>query len=101
VDHGDRKELQKQARDGFYASFGFFALSLPIPLFSYALFYDYLVQFEDMTAAGLSTKAAAAQTTSNVFLGTYYGGIVISVALFGWMVYEIINYVTVSNGSAG
>ena len=42
-DVGRRDIQQKKARDEFYSSLGFFALSLPLPLFSYALSIDFAV----------------------------------------------------------
>jgi len=100
-DAGDRAKLQQSRRDDFYASFGIFVLSIPIPLFSYALSFDFSVQHVDLLVQGQRARAADAETASYVFLGTYYGGIALSVALFTWMVFRIIDYVTVSNGTAG
>jgi len=93
-DVGPRDTAQKKARDDFYAMFGWFAVSLPLPLFSYAFYIDNYV-------LAYNSGSASAQVTSNVFLAGYYGGAVISVALFTWMVFRIIHYVSVSNGIAG
>jgi hypothetical protein len=93
-DVGPRDRAQKKARDDFYAAFGWFAVSLPLPLFSYAFYIDnYVLAF--------NTGSPSAQLSSNIFLVGYYGGAAISVALFTWMVFRIIHYVSVSNGIAG
>ncbi len=86
-DIGSRDVQQKQARDEFYNSFGWFALSIPIPLFSIALENNY-------ANVGLATP-------TYILTGTYYAGVALSAALFTWMVFRIIHYVTVSNGTAG
>jgi hypothetical protein len=93
-DVGPRDTAQKKARDDFYSAFGWFAASLPLPLFSYAFYVDNYV-------LGFNTGSTSAQLSSNLFLVSYYGGVAISVALFTWMVFRIIHYVSVSNGSAG
>jgi hypothetical protein len=86
MDTGPLDAQQKRARDEFYASFAWFALSMPIPLFSIAFQNDY---------------AAWAYVPAVIFTGTYYAGVAISVGLFSWMVSRIIHYVIVSNGTAG
>jgi hypothetical protein len=93
-DIGPRDTAQKKARDEFYASFGWFAVSLPLPLFSYAFYVDNYV-------LGFNTGSPSAQLTGQVFYYSYYAGVAISAALFTWMVFRIIHYVSVSNGIAG
>ena len=100
-DVGKRDVQQKKARDEFYSSLGFFALSLPLPMFSYGMSIDFAMRTLDLSAQGLGEQAAQAQTTSNIFLGTYYAGIAVSVSLFVWMVTRIMHYVKVSNETAG
>jgi hypothetical protein len=101
-DIGSRDTLQKKARDDFYALFGWFAVSIPLPLISYGLYIDYRVQYLDLSIIpGMESQAAAAALRSNVFFGGYYAGLAISASLFTWMVFRIIHYVTVSNWTAG
>jgi hypothetical protein len=100
-DRGKRDELQEKARDDFYGSLGLFALSLPVPVFSYALAIDFAVRTLDFTNQGMDASAAKALATSNMFLGTYYAGIALSVSLFVWMVTRIVHYVGVANEIAG
>ncbi|MGA2974864.1 MAG: PEGA domain-containing protein [Spirochaetia bacterium] len=96
-DTGPRDALQKKTRDAFYVSLGWFAFSIPLPLFSYALAMDYSVQWLELLQSGAASSASTAQTLTYTFLGTYYAGIAISVSLFAWMVSRIITYVTASN----
>jgi hypothetical protein len=100
-DVGPRDVQQAKARDDFYAAFGWFAVSIPIPLFSYALVFDFAVQENNFVLAGQLTAAAGADGTRRAFLASYYGGVALSAALFTWMVFRIINYVAVANGIAG
>jgi hypothetical protein len=100
-DLGSRDAQQKAAREDFYTSFAWFALSLPLPVFAYALAIDFASQQVAFLNASDSARASAAETTSNVFRVGYYGGIAVSASLFVWMVFRIITYVTISSGTAG
>jgi hypothetical protein len=100
-DVGTRDVRQTQARDEFYVSLGFFAFSIPIPLFSYALSIDFAVRTLDYQGQGLYSSAAQSQTESLVFQGVYYVGIAVSAALFTWMVTRIMHYVKVTDEIAG
>jgi len=99
-DIGTRDTHQAKVRDEFYSSLGFFAFSLPLPLFSYALAFDFALK-SNYLAQDSPAAAAQAQTASLIFQGTYYGGIAVSAALFVWMVTRIVNYVRVANEIAG
>ena len=100
-DLGTRDALQKKAREDFYTSFGWFAISLALPVFSYALAIDFASQRVAFLDNGDAVHAASAESARSVFGDLYYGGIAVSASLFVWMVFRIINYVTVSNGIAG
>jgi hypothetical protein len=100
-DVGPRDVLQAKARDSFYASFAWFVLSLPVPLFSYGLVFDFGVQRQAFLRAGQLVPAAQALSATNAFLVGYYGGAALSAALFTWMVVRIVQYVAVANGTAG
>jgi hypothetical protein len=101
-DIGSRDAMQKKARDQFYVSFGWFAVSIPIPLLSYAFYIDSLVQQLDLSIIpGMETQSAAAQGRANAFLLGYYSGLAVSGALLTWMVIQIVHYITVANWTAG
>jgi hypothetical protein len=82
-------------------SFGWFAVSIVLPLFSYGLAIDSVVHENEYLYQGNTTQAASAHFSYQLFLGGYYAGMAISAALFTWMVFRIIHYVAVSNGTAG
>jgi hypothetical protein len=100
-DVGPRDVRQGKARDDFYTAFGWFALSIPVPLFSYAMVFDFAVQQAGFLRDSQLAAAAQAQATSRAFLVSYYGGVAVSAALFTWMVVRIVQYVAVANGIAG
>lgn len=101
MDVGARDLLQKQARNDFYVSFGWFAVSIVLPLFSYALAIDSVVHENEFLLQGDTTKAANAHLNYQIYLGGYYAGMAVSAALFTWMIFRIVHYVSVSNGTAG
>jgi len=97
-DVGSKDVLRTKARDDFYSSLGFFAFSLPLPAFSYALSIDFAIKNLDLSAQPFMGAAAdQAKATSVVFLAAYYAGIAVSAALFTWMVTRIVRYVRVVN----
>jgi len=99
-DSVSRDAIQKKARDDFYASFTWFALSLPIPFFSYAFALDQAVRVTQLGGSGPQVPQAQA-LGSALYWGGYVGGTVLSVSLFAWMVIKIIYYVSVSTRTAG
>jgi hypothetical protein len=96
-----RDAIQKQARNEFYNSFAWFAVSLPIPLFSYAFALDSSVQESEMLGQGNYSGASNAQATATFFYGAYIAGAIVSASLFTWMIIKIIHYVSVSTRTAG
>jgi len=100
-DAGPKDARQKKARDDFYTSLTFFALSVPLPVLSYGLLIDSQVKQVDLSSAGLSSALAREQRTGTILQGTYYVGVAVSVALFTWMVTRILNYVKVADEIAG
>jgi hypothetical protein len=50
---------------------------------------------------GNTSQAASAHLNYQLYLGGYYAGMAVSAALFTWMVFRIVHYVAVSNGTAG
>ena len=97
-DVGTRDVHRAKVRDEFYNSLAFFAFSLPVPLFSYALAFDFTLKAYYLADPTASAQALAAR---DVFQTTYYAGIAVSTALFVWMVIRIVNYVRVANEIAG
>ena len=101
MDIGARDLLQKQARNDFYVSFGWFAVSIVLPLFSYALALDSVVHENEFLLQGNISQAANTHLNYQLYLGGYYAGTAVSAILFTWMIFRIVHYVSVSNGTAG
>ncbi len=98
-DVASRTALQTQARDRFYTALGFFALSLPIPLFSYSYRNDYLL---DTTRFPAGTPAGdGAAVLEQVFKYGTWGGAAVSAGLFTWMIIDLVKYITIANRTAG
>lgn len=96
-----RDAIQKKARDDFYTSFTWFALTLPIPFFTYAFAIDQALAVQQLQQAGNNSGALRAQALGNTLYAGYLVGTAISVSLFTWMVFRIIHYVSVSTRTAG
>jgi hypothetical protein len=100
-DIGARDVAQKKARDEFYVSFAWFAASIPLPLFANAIAIDYAVLRNDYQYQGQYSQAQQAQVGVQVFQTGFYVGLAVSASLFTWMVFRILHYISVSNGTAG
>ncbi len=98
-DVGSRDELQKKARDKFYLSFAFFALSLPIPIFSASIAQDYELVW--LRSPEGSWEKSHAKDMYDGWTLSRYAGTGLSASFFAWMVVNLINYISVSNRSAG
>jgi hypothetical protein len=96
-DIGSRVKLQEKARDDFYFAFGFFALSLPIPLFCNAYYIDYAVEAQRLTNPAAASEALM---TSDIFRYSYYGSAAASASLFAWMIVNLVNYILASERAA-
>ena len=97
-DIGSRIKIQEKARDDFYFAFGFFALSLPIPLFCSSFANDYSAEYFRLTDPGAKADAALA---SNIFYYSYLGGTALSASLLGWMIVNLVRYIIASDRSTG
>lgn len=89
------------ARDRFYGSFGWFVLSLPVPLYTYSWAVDWAAEARRLSGEGDAAGTARAANYSYGFYYAYLGGLGISVALAGWTVYNIVRYVTAADRSTG
>jgi hypothetical protein len=99
-DVGSRADLQKIARNDFYGSFGFFALSLPLPIFLYSLSLDYGALYNTFLPPGSPSE-------TGVYVGGYalyfssLAGAALSASLFTWAIINLVHYITVSTRTAG
>jgi hypothetical protein len=101
TDVGSRDAVEKKKRDDFYASLGWFAASIPLPLFSYSLVTDLSTRSAEYAAAGDDQAATNALTASKVFSAAYWGGIAVAAGVFAWMVTRIIDYLTAAGNVGG
>jgi hypothetical protein len=91
---------QKRDRNRFYAAFGLFALSLPLPIVSWALVGDYAVAAQSAAdryylygdPADLD-KAQRLQGVEKGFYYSYFGTLGLSVGLAVNMVVQLVRYV--------
>jgi hypothetical protein len=84
---------QKRERNRFYAAFGLFALSLPLPIFSWALVGDYMVGYQNALDLGDFNEAQRLQSIGTGFYYTYLGTLGLSVGLAVNMVLQLVRYV--------
>jgi hypothetical protein len=94
-------DVQEKARESFYNAFGWFALSLPVPLFCYAFAGDFATQISLLQYRGLGGEAQKARTIGNVFYYSYLAGVAASASLFTYMIYTLVNYVSAADRTAG
>jgi len=93
LDETDPLRIQNQRRDELYSAFGFFALSIPIPLFLWGYANDYAVGYslskeERFMAAGLA------------FYYSYYGALALSASLFVNMMVRLVRYIRAADRKA-
>jgi hypothetical protein len=90
----------EEKRDRFYRSFTWFVLSLPAPIILNGIYGNLATLFPDGRARpGISDAEADRRLdqANAVFYG-YYATLGISVALFGNMLYRIIDYIRTGEG---
>ena len=86
----DPVKLQNQARNRFYTAFGLFALSIPIPFFSWGFAGDYWV------AVNQATTVSDATRLYGYYTGFYYAtwaSLGLSVSLAVNMVIQLVRYI--------
>lgn len=90
----------EQKRDRFYRSFTWFVLSLPAPILLNGIYGNLATLFPDGRArSGLSQGEADRRLDqANAVFYSYYATLGISVALFGNMIYRIIDYIRTGEG---
>jgi hypothetical protein len=90
----------KISRDRFYRSFGWFALSVGVPIILYGTYQDYAGLYPGGVARG-DISAAEQQRlqreVNTVFYG-YYGSIALSGGLFANMIWRLVQYVQTAQG---
>jgi hypothetical protein len=84
---------QKRERNRFYAAFGLFALSLPLPIISWALVGDYMVGYQEATNDGDLARAQRLYDTGTGFYYAYLGTLGLSTGLAVNMLIRLVRYV--------
>jgi hypothetical protein len=84
---------QKRERNRFYAAFGLFALSLPLPLYSWSQVSDYMVGYQNALDLGNLSEARRLQDAGTGFYYAYLGTLGLSTGLAVNMLIHLIRYV--------
>ncbi len=84
---------QKRDRNRFYAAFGLFALSLPLPIFSWSLVGDYMVGYQSAYASGNLSEAQRLLDAGTGFYYAYLGTLGLSTGLAVNMLIQLVRYV--------
>jgi hypothetical protein len=99
-DETDPLAIQNQRRDELYRAFGFFALSIPIPLFCWGLVNDYLVGAQIAFNEGNDDEVDRMIRTGQGFYYGYYGTLAVSTSLFVNMIVRLVRYIRAADRKA-
>jgi hypothetical protein len=100
LDEIDPLQIQNQRRDELYRAFGFFALSIPIPIFCWGLVNDYLVGAQIAKNAGNDDEFDRMIRTGNGFYYGYWGTLAVSTSLFVNMMVRLVRYLRAADRKA-
>ncbi len=93
----DPAQLQRRRRDAFYASFGLFALSLPLPFFSYARVNNLYVGVQSAYLAGNNSELVRLIGDWKNAYNTYWATAGISAALFVNVMIQLLRYIAAAD----
>jgi hypothetical protein len=96
----DLLKIQSQSRDELYRAFGFFALSLPIPLFCWGFTNDYLLGAQIASNEGNVSEYDRMIKTGQRFYYAYLGTLAVSTSLFVNMMVRLVRYLRASDRKA-
>ncbi|HOV62984.1 MAG TPA: hypothetical protein PLG43_03765, partial [Spirochaetia bacterium] len=88
-ERADSRELVAKKRTTFYRAFGLFALSVPLPVFSYGLSSDYAQAY----SRTIGPDKDRLYSISMGMYSAYLGGLFISGSLFIDMAVKLIDYI--------
>ncbi len=98
---GDWAAEVEASRDRFYRSFGFFALSVGVPILINGVYQNYagLVDEQGRVSAELTPpeQERVLNRANTLFFG-YYAGLGLSAGLFGNMMWRLVDYVQTAQG---
>ncbi|MEX2445297.1 MAG: PEGA domain-containing protein [Alkalispirochaeta sp.] len=98
---GDWAAEVETSRDRFYRSFGFFALSVGVPILVNGVYQNYAGLVDGSgTVSGQLTESEQDRVLSraNTLYYGYYAGLGLSAGLFGNMMWRLVNYVQTAQG---
>jgi two-component system chemotaxis response regulator CheY len=96
----DPLEIQNQRRDELYRAFGFFAISIPIPLFFWGFASDYAVGYSLAINDLNFDESERFRAAGLVFYYGYYGTLAVSTSLFINMMVRLVRYLRASDRKA-
>ena len=100
LDETNPLQIQNQRRDELYRAFGFFALSIPIPLFFWGFANDYAVGYSLAINDLNFDEADRFRTAGLVFYYGYYGTLAVSTSLFVNMMVRLVRYLRAADRKA-
>jgi hypothetical protein len=100
TDETDPLEIQSQRRDELYRAFGFFAISIPIPLFFWGFASDYAVGYSLAINDFNFNEADRFRAAGMVFYYGYFGALAVSTSLFVNMMVRLVRYLRAADRKA-
>jgi hypothetical protein len=96
----DPGELQNRRRRELYRALGVFALSIPIPMFSWGYRGDYIKTAQELELEGKIAESQAALDKSNIYGGIFLGTVAVSGGLFANLLVRLIRYIRAADRKA-
>ena len=94
-------QMQRTARDRFYAALGVFVVSLPLPIVLWAVSLDQATAFLQALNAGDVQDQIDIAVTYRRLYGGYLGGLFVSASLAVNVVINLVSYVIAADRPAG
>jgi hypothetical protein len=99
-DSVDLSKIQDSRRDELYTALGVFALSLPIPMFSWGYRNDYIATATSLELQGKTAQSQEALATANIYTGVSLGTMAVSGGLFVNLLVRLIRYLRAADRKA-
>ncbi len=100
LDEIDPLQIQNQRRDELYRAFGFFAISIPIPLFFWGFANDYAVGYSLAINDLNFDETDRFKAAGRVFYYGYWGTLAVSTSLFVNMMVRLVRYLRAADRKA-
>ena len=97
----DPDERQKRGRDAFYLAAGVWALSLPLPLYFWAVSLDQVTAYQGAAQAGDAREQLELLVRYRRLYAGYLGGLFVNLSLLTNVVIGLIRYVASADRPAG